>query len=97
MSHKLGQNEFTRLLEACCLEATRREAIAERLAAQEKPVLMICDDGRQALAQADMAEPGQYRTTWFFGKEPTGHCNFNSLKEAIIEGLKAGYHPNETA
>jgi hypothetical protein len=91
------EDEIDRLLARYRQQAEQRERLAARLEAKGRPVRMIDRDGRKALAQADMAEPGQYRITWFIDKMPIGHCNFNRLRDAIIEGLRAGYTPQETA
>lgn len=94
---KYKQENIYQLLEQERARTARRDTLAKRLAEPGKPVRMISTGGRRALAQADMAEPGQFRITLFDDRGPSGHMNFNSLIDAITEGLRMGYGPEETA
>ena len=70
-----------------------RRATSSALAKEGKPVRLTGKDGRTAMAGPDMSEPGKFRLTRFDDKGPSGHTVYNSLEEAIDEGMREGYAP----
>lgn len=74
--------------------AARRETAAS-LAAEGIPVRLHHADGRYALAGPDMSAPGSFRLTRFDADGPVGHTEHATLDEAVLEGLKNNYNPDE--
>lgn len=90
--------EFAALIAHHRAIARQRDELAARLSASGMPVRLFkrSRDGSplgdsHALAQADMAEPGMFRVTWFDVHGPSGHLQFNTLHAAVCEALQCGY------
>lgn len=74
-------------------KAAEREKLADELARPGRGVKLVHEDGRTAMAGPDMSKPGTFRLTRFDKDGPVGHTEHATLKEAISEGLKNKYFP----
>lgn len=72
-----------------------REAQAKELADTTKSVRMMSqrDESRRALVGPDMAEPGNFRVTYFDKQGPSGHVVYNTYQQALENALREGYVP----
>jgi len=74
-------------------KSEQRKAMAADLAVDGKAVRLAHADGRGAMAGPDMSKDGAFRLTRFDADGPAGHTEHQTLKDAVLEGLKNGYGP----
>jgi hypothetical protein len=92
-SRQYAQDKRPEWMRQILAKSDERKAVAEQLAASGRPVRLIHEDGRYALAGPDMSSEGGFRLTRFDADGPVGHTEHASLEDAILEGLKQHYAP----
>jgi diguanylate cyclase (GGDEF)-like protein len=75
----------------------KRKDTAKALADAGEPVKFTLGDKRSALAGPDMARGHGFRLTHLDDQGPSGHTEFDTLEEAIMDALSEGYSPASPA
>jgi len=89
------QVDFNDLVLRAKQSLAEKESLSTELSASGEPVKFVSVDGKKALAGPDMSAPGKYRLTYFDESGvPSGHTEFDSLKQATRRALDEKYKPD---